>query len=117
MSGVEAVSRFIHIKFRIAIIGGGIGGSLSRTTGYRKYQDKWLIPSYGALFMAPGKHFLTFPISSNKILNVIGFVLTPFEKLGDVQDVIQNMDTTPSKWILFDRKSSPQEQQRAYASL
>lgn len=97
-----------------------------------KIKDKWPIPSYGALFMAPDKHFLTFPISSNKILNVVGFVSTPFEKLGDVreswalagdkkeieeefkefapvvQDVMQNMDTNPLKWILFDRKSSPQ---------
>jgi salicylate hydroxylase len=97
-----------------------------------KIKDKWQIPTYGALFMAPGRHFLTFPISSNRILNVVGFVSTPFEKLGDVreswtlagdkkeieeefkefapavQDVIQNMDTNPLKWILFDRKSSPQ---------
>ncbi|KAF9883421.1 hypothetical protein FE257_003504 [Aspergillus nanangensis] len=97
-----------------------------------KIQDKWPLSTYAALFMAPGKHFLTFPISNNKILNVVGFVSTPWEKLGDVKEswtlagdkqeveeqfkdfapavqaVIENMDTNPLKWILFDRKSSPE---------
>lgn len=97
-----------------------------------KIKDSWKHPTFSTLFMAPGKHFLTFPISSNKILNVVGFVTTPWENLGDakeswtlasekavvekefedfapaVQTVIENMDTNPLKWILFDRKSSPE---------
>ncbi|KAJ5818039.1 hypothetical protein N7474_003630 [Penicillium riverlandense] len=97
-----------------------------------KIQDQWSLPTYAALFMAPGKHFLTFPISNNKMLNVVGFVSTPWEKLGDVteswtlkgdkgeveeqfkdfapvvQAVLQNMNTNPLKWILFDRPSTPE---------
>ncbi|KAL2867833.1 uncharacterized protein BJX67DRAFT_371797 [Aspergillus lucknowensis] len=97
-----------------------------------KIKDQWTLPTYACVFVAPGKHFLTFPISSNKILNVVGFVSTPFENLGDVQEswtlagdkgaveeefkdfapivqsVIRNMDTNPLKWILFDRNSSPE---------
>ncbi|KAJ5160601.1 uncharacterized protein N7482_007605 [Penicillium canariense] len=97
-----------------------------------KIQGQWDLPTYAALFMAPGKHFLTFPISNNKILNVVGFVSTPLEKLGDVreswtlagdksevqeefkdfapvvQSVIRNMNAHPLKWVLFDRKSTPQ---------
>jgi salicylate hydroxylase len=95
-----------------------------------KIQDQWTLPTYAALFMAPGKHFLTFPISKNKVLNVVGFVSTPWEKLGEVkeswtlagdkgavaeefknfapivQTVIQNMNTHPLKWVLFVRKPS-----------
>lgn len=95
-----------------------------------KIKDAWALPTFATLFMAPGKHFLTFPISNNKILNVVGFVTTPWEKLADtkeswtlasekaaveeefkdfapaVQTVIKNMDTNPLKWILFDRESS-----------
>lgn len=97
-----------------------------------KIKDSWTLPTFAALFMAPGKHFLTFPISNNKILNVVGFVTTPWEELGDtqeswtlasekaaveqefkdfapaVQTVIENMNANPLKWILFDRKSSPE---------
>lgn len=97
-----------------------------------KIQDQWTIDTFSAMFIAPGKHFLTFPISRNKILNVVGFVSTPWEKLGDVKEswtlagdkseveqefkefapvvqaVIENMNTNPLKWILFDRQPSPE---------
>lgn len=97
-----------------------------------KIRNAWTLPTFSALFMAPGKHFLTFPISNSKILNVVGFVTAPWEKLENtteswtlasekaavkeefkdftaaVQTVIENMDTNPLKWILFDRKSSPE---------
>jgi salicylate hydroxylase len=95
-------------------------------------KDKWPLPTYATIWMAPGKHFLTFPVSDNRILNVVGFVSTPWETLGDVkeswtlagdkaevrkefkefavpvQSVIEHMDTNPLKWILFDRKSLQQ---------
>lgn len=95
-----------------------------------KIADKWTLPTYGAIFVAPGKHFLVFPISSNKVLSVVAFVSTHWEKLGDVtesytlksdkdavkdefkdfapevQTVIQNIDQKPLKWVLFDRPSS-----------
>lgn len=95
-----------------------------------KIADKWTLPTYGNIFMAPGKHFLVFPISRNKTLSVVAFVSTPRENLGDViesytlkgnkdavknefkdfapevQAVIQNMEQKPLKWILFDRPST-----------
>lgn len=95
-------------------------------------QDHWPLPSHAAMWIAPGKHLLTFPISNNKTLNVVGFVSTPYETLGEVQEswtlqgskadvqreyadfepVVQNlldhMDHNPLKWILFDRPSLKQ---------
>lgn len=97
-----------------------------------KIKDSWPYPTFATLFMAPNKHFLTFPISRSKILNIVAFVSTPWEKLGDVREswtlagdkatieeeykefapavqmVIQNMNANPLKWILFDRKSPPE---------
>lgn len=95
-------------------------------------QDNWPLPSHAAMWIAPGKHLLTFPISNNKTLNVVGFVSTPYETLGEVKEswtlqgskadvqreyadfepVVQNllnhMDHNPLKWILFDRPSLKQ---------
>lgn len=94
--------------------------------------NDWPLPTYAALFMAPGKHFLTFPISGDKTLNVVAFVSTPWEDLGEVkeswtlegdknsvqdqfkdfapavQTVIQKLNANPLKWILFDRQPSPE---------
>jgi salicylate hydroxylase len=91
-------------------------------------QDTWPIHTFATVWVAPGKHFLTFPVSDNKTLNVVGFVSTPLENLeyaqeswtlaGEkaeverefedfapaVQSIISKMDTNPLKWILFDRK-------------
>jgi salicylate hydroxylase len=91
-------------------------------------QDTWPVHTYATVWMAPGKHFLTFPVSDNKTLNVVGFVSTPWETLGPVEEswtlagskmevqeqfkefapavlsVIEHMDTNPLKWILFDRE-------------
>ncbi|KAL4888671.1 hypothetical protein BDV59DRAFT_196286 [Aspergillus ambiguus] len=95
-------------------------------------KDEWNLSTFAALWMAPGKHFLTFPISNNKIINVVAFVSTPWDKVGDVreswtlagdkkavqdefnnfaplvQSVIKKMNTNPLKWVLFDRKSTSQ---------
>ncbi|GES61352.1 hypothetical protein ATEIFO6365_0011001100 [Aspergillus terreus] len=94
-------------------------------------EQVWPHPTYATLSVAPGKHFLTFPISNNKTLNVVGFVTTPWEKIdkgtakeswtlvGDKDDirheykdfspavrtVIEKMDANPLKWILFDRQT------------
>ena len=91
-------------------------------------QDIWPVHTYATIWVSPGKHFLTFPVSDNRTLNVVGFVSTPLENLGHVQEswtlagdkaevqhefkdfdpavkaVIDRMDTNPLKWILFDRK-------------
>lgn len=94
-----------------------------------KIQDTWPFPDmYATISMARGKHFLTFPISQNQTLNIVGFVTTPWEKLGDVQEswtlttdastvreefkefnsivqtIMKHMDTNPLRWILFDRE-------------
>lgn len=92
-----------------------------------KLPDTWPPNTYSTLWMAPGKHLLTFPISNNKTLNIVGFVTTPWEELGDVQEswtlkcessevqekykdfspavqgLLENMDANPLKWILYDR--------------
>lgn len=97
-----------------------------------KIKDLWPYPTFATLFMARNKHFLTFPISNGRILNIVAFVSTPWEKLGDVREswtlagdkasieeeykdfapavqmVIQNMNANALKWILFDRKSPPE---------
>ncbi|KAJ9161771.1 FAD/NAD(P)-binding domain-containing protein [Coniochaeta hoffmannii] len=91
-------------------------------------EDIWPVHTYATIWMAPGKHFLTFPICDNQVLNVVGFVSTPLEKLGQateswtlkgeksevreefkefapaVLSVIDKMETNPLKWILFDRE-------------
>lgn len=77
--------------------------------------------------MGQDRHFLVFPISRNKFLNVVGFVTKNNAELGDlkeswsctgdledmrkdfagfedtVQRVINNLSSTPSKWKLNDR--------------
>ena len=97
-----------------------------------KITDQWTLPTFAVTFIGQGKHFLTFPISDNKILNVVAFVSTPWEEFGDVkeswtlagdtnaikeefkdftpdvQTVIQHMNANPLKWVLFDRPSFPQ---------
>ncbi|KAL2011114.1 hypothetical protein VTN00DRAFT_3832 [Thermoascus crustaceus] len=94
-----------------------------------KLEDWWPLESYSAAWLTPGKHFLVFPISQNKILNIVGFVTTKKEDLGDareswtltsdkesvrkefaefnstVQRIIEYMNTNPLKWLLYDRQS------------
>ncbi|KAH8911616.1 FAD/NAD(P)-binding domain-containing protein [Coniochaeta sp. PMI_546] len=91
-------------------------------------KDTWPVHTYATIWMAPGKHFLTFPICDNQILNVVGFVSTPLEKLDQAKEswtlagkksevkeefrefapavlsVIDKMDANPLKWILYDRE-------------
>lgn len=92
-------------------------------------QGWWPFDTYSVSWLAPGKHVLVYPISSNKILNIVAFVTTKKEDLGDtvqeswtmagdkdsvrrdfsefdtpVQRVIELMDTQPQKWILYDRQ-------------
>nr|UBX54571.1 hypothetical protein [Aspergillus sp.] len=97
-------------------------------------QQDWPHPTYATLSVAPGKHFLTFPISNNKILNVVGFVTTPWEEVEKgntkeswtltadkdvirheykdfspaVRNIIEKMNANPLKWILFDRRTPSQ---------
>ena len=94
--------------------------------------EGWPFPTTSVLWMARDRHFLVFPISQNRLLNVVGFVTKDETELGDlneswsctgnladmrndfegfegtVQRVIDNMTSTPSKWLLNDRDSLAQ---------
>jgi len=94
--------------------------------------DFWPFDSYAVSWLAKDKHFLVFPISQNKTLNVVGFVSKPLEELGGlkeswtcsapreelekeyegwdptVQKVIACMQPNPGKWLLNDRELLPQ---------
>jgi salicylate hydroxylase len=88
----------------------------------------WGFPTYSVTWLGKNRHFLCFPISRNKILNIVAFVAEKEENLGDlkeswteigkredvfeafkgfeekVQKVIQLMPERPSKWLINDRK-------------
>jgi salicylate hydroxylase len=90
-------------------------------------KDWWPLETYGAAWLAKNKHFLIFPISQNKILNIVAFTSAREDELkdvkeswtlagdkasvqeefkhfdGTVQRIIEYMDTNPQKWLLFDR--------------
>jgi salicylate hydroxylase len=89
--------------------------------------DDWPYDSYAVSWLGRDKHFLVFPISQNKTLNVVAFVTKPEAELGDlreswsstaprsdleaafagweptVQRIIRAMGPNPSKWKLNDR--------------
>ena len=90
-------------------------------------QKDWPFESFAVSWLAPGKHFLAFPISRDKTLNVVAFVSTPVEKLdvkeswsstapreqmakeyegwnGTVERIIENMQPEVGKWRLNDRE-------------
>ncbi|KIN02438.1 hypothetical protein OIDMADRAFT_40388 [Oidiodendron maius Zn] len=90
--------------------------------------SNWTYPSLTVSWLAPDKHFLVFPISQNRLLNVVAFVTKPESELGGlkeswkssapredlekeyegwtdyVQKIIGAMDPVVSKWKLNDRE-------------
>lgn len=86
--------------------------------------DPWPYPSYSVAWLGKGRHFLIFPISSNKSLNIVAFVTKPEHEVADtreswtatcprseceadfagfeetVQGIISQMDNPTSKWRL-----------------
>jgi salicylate hydroxylase len=46
----------------------------------------WPFPSYAVSWVGKNKHFLCFPISRNKTLNVVAFVAKSEEQLGDLKE-------------------------------
>lgn len=84
-------------------------------------------PTYSMSWLGKDRHFLTFPISQNRLLNIVAFVSTAEEELSDmkeswiatgdrldlerhfgdfaepVKEIIGNMPLNPSKWKLNDR--------------
>jgi salicylate hydroxylase len=92
-------------------------------------RDSWPYPSYAVSWLGRDKHFLVFPISRNRTLNVVAFV-TKSEaevQLGDLREswtsraprdelereyqgweptvgrVIRDMEAQPGKWRINDR--------------
>jgi salicylate hydroxylase len=90
--------------------------------------ENWPYPSYTVSWLAKDKHFLVFPISQSRTLNVVGFVSRPESELGGlkeswksfgprdrlekdyegweetVQKIIQSMEPTVAEWRLNDRE-------------
>ncbi|KIW16115.1 hypothetical protein PV08_06166 [Exophiala spinifera] len=88
----------------------------------------WGFETYSVTWLGKNRHFLCFPISQNKTLNIVAFVAEKEENLGDlkeswtaigkkaevleafkefegkVQRLIQLMPDQPSKWLINDRK-------------
>lgn len=85
----------------------------------------WPFKSYSISWLGPDKHFLAFPISKNKTLNIVAFVYSDDERAleswtatghrSEVQKEFEGFDPTvrktisfmnefPSKWILNDRE-------------
>lgn len=88
----------------------------------------WNFPSYSVAWCAKHKHMLVFPITQNKVLNVVAFVTAGEDKVQDVveswtsvcdrkdvekdfegfdapvQQIISLMPEKPSKWRLNDRE-------------
>jgi salicylate hydroxylase len=87
----------------------------------------WPLPTYSASWLGKDKHCLMFPISQNKTLNIVAFVATAEEDLGDLKEswtatgskaevmkhfdgfeetvkrTLSLLDPNPSKWLLNDR--------------
>ena len=84
----------------------------------------WPFPTYSVLWIDRARHFLTFPISANKTLNIVAFVTKPAAEVADtveswtascpraevaadfagfeetVQHIIRQMPDPSSKWRL-----------------
>lgn len=93
-----------------------------------KLAATWPFPTYSASWLGPDKHFLVFPISQNKLLNIVAFVSTEESELGGLKEswtatgdrdeltkhyedfdepvrkIISLMPKNPSKWVLNDRE-------------
>jgi salicylate hydroxylase len=46
----------------------------------------WPFPSYSVLWLAKGRHFLVFPISANKSLNIVAFVTKSEAEAADTEE-------------------------------
>lgn len=90
--------------------------------------SKWPFKSYSAAWLAKHRHFLVFPISGNRELNIVAFVTKSEREVADVkeswtsvcekkdveedfdgfeetvQEIIKLMPEKPSKWRINDRE-------------
>ncbi|PNP38259.1 mannitol 1-phosphate dehydrogenase [Trichoderma gamsii] len=91
-------------------------------------EEDWPYDSFAVSWLGPSRHFLVFPISQNKTLNVVAFVSKTEAELGalkeswsstaprseveaefsgwdeTVQKVVRAMEPRPGKWKLNDRE-------------
>ena len=98
----------------------------------KELESFWPFKSYAVSWLAKDKHFLVFPVSQNKTMNVVAFITKPEDQLGDLKEswtsvgrredlekeyegwdetlckVIKCMGPNPGKWRLNDR--NPVEQ-------
>ena len=96
----------------------------------KNVESWWPYPSYAAMWLAHGRHFLVYPVRDNKLLNIVAFVRTPTDRLGPlkeswtsqgertecqkdfehfpetVQKIIALLPDHPSKWLLNDHEPS-----------
>jgi salicylate hydroxylase len=87
----------------------------------------WPFDSYAVSWLGKDKHFLVFPVSQNKTMNVVAFITKPEDQLGNLKEswtsvgrredlekeyegwhetvgkVIRCMSENPGKWRLNDR--------------
>ncbi|KAH8800649.1 hypothetical protein F5884DRAFT_824845 [Xylogone sp. PMI_703] len=92
----------------------------------------WPFDTYSAMWVAPRRYFLVYPVSKGTMVNIGAFITTSKEELGDgieswtltgdrddiekefaefentVHRVVQHMDKRPLKWILYDREPCKQ---------
>jgi salicylate hydroxylase len=91
-------------------------------------QSWWPLDTYAASWLGQNKHLLVFPISQNRLLNVVAFVTIEESELGDLKEswttvgdreevlksfeefeptarrIIELMPKEPSKWVVNDRE-------------
>src|ERR1700753_1680089 len=48
--------------------------------------DNWQYSSWTLSWLAPGKHLLAFPMSQNKLINIVAFVRKPESELGGLKE-------------------------------
>lgn len=94
-------------------------------------QGSWPFDTYQISWLARSKHVLVYPIAKGKVLNIVAYVATKKEDLGDttqenwtlvtdkscvqqdfsdfdepVKHMLDVMNETPLKWIIYDHHPS-----------
>ena len=88
----------------------------------------WKLPTYAVNWVGRDKHMLAFPISTNKLLNIVAFVSVDESELGSLKEswvsegekqevveafkdfepmarrIVDLMPERPSKWVVNDRE-------------
>ncbi|KAK4188708.1 salicylate hydroxylase [Podospora australis] len=97
-----------------------------------RISPEWTFPSYSAMWVGPGKHIVTYPISANRTLYYVACITKDEDKLGDLKEswsttcereeleedfgdvdelarkLFRLTSEKPSKWLINDRDPAPQ---------